>query len=252
MRIHSHTTFEPESHLDRSILSAVLRLISAGAAQGLAAALVPRFEVDAHCEVHASFMPVGAVEEKMLAGEPADVVVSSEAMLDRLAREGRVERGTLGRLGRVSTGIAVRAGEPVPAIDTEPRLCSALSSARRIFIPDPERATAGIHFVKVLRTLGLHEKLAPRLAASANGAAAMAALAADASGGGLGCTQVTEILNTAGVTLVGALPAPLELSTAYAAAVSAMAGELALARRFAALLAAPETERLRSAAGFEP
>lgn len=209
------------------------------------------FERDARCEIRARFMPVGALAETLIAGEACDVVVSSEAMLQRFAREARVDGAAIARLGSVHTGIAVKTDENVPAIDTEDRLRAALSAAPRLYVPDPERATAGIHFVKVLRALGLYDRLASRLAAHTNGVAAMTALAAARERGALGCTQITEILYTAGVTLVGALPAPFALATAYAAAVSASAAERELAHRFVAMLAAPANARARRAAGFE-
>lgn len=228
----------------------VLRLLSAGAAQGLANQLAPRLRAVAAAELHGTFMPAGAVREKFLAGEACDVVVTTPAMLDEFARDGRVDRSTIASLGYVHTAIAVRGGDPAPAIDTPERLGAAVSSARRIFLPDPQRATAAIHFVKVLRKLGLYESLGARLSAHPNGAAAMTALASTAEPGSLGCTQSTEILATRGVTLVGALPAPFDLATVYAGAVCTSACDAGVARRFLALLCGPEGSELRRAAGF--
>src|SRR5512146_249576 len=232
-------------------MGCVLRLLSAGAAQGLMKALAPAFERDMRCEVDARFMPVGALEEALVAGEPCDVVVSSEAMLRRFASQARVDAATIARLGAVCTGIAVKVGEPLPVIDTEARLRAAFSAAPRLYVPDPQRATAGIHCVKVLRALGIYDRLAPRLASHANGVAAMTALAASEERGALGCTQLTEILYTAGVTLVGAFPQRFALGTVYAAAVSAAAAESDLAHRFVAMVAAPANANARRAAGFE-
>src|SRR5262245_7547250 len=188
-------------------MNRVLRLLSAGAAQGLVNGLAPRLRAATGAELSATFMPVGALREKFLAGEACDVVVTTPAMLEEFARDGSVERSTVASIGCVRTAIAVRKGDAAPAIDTPERLGAALSSARRIFLADPQRATAGIHFVKVLRALGLDERLGERLSAHPSGAAAMAALASTVDSDCLGCTQATEILATPGVTLVGALPA---------------------------------------------
>ncbi|HET9762629.1 MAG TPA: substrate-binding domain-containing protein [Casimicrobiaceae bacterium] len=228
-----------------------LRLLSAGAAQGLTKALAPAFERDMQCAVDARFMPVGALEEALVAGEPCDVVVSSEAMLQRFAREARVDAATIARLGAVYTGIAVKVSEPLPTIESEERLRAALLAAPRLYVPDPQRATAGIHCVKVLRALGIYDRLASRLASHANGVAAMTALAASKERGALGCTQLTEILYTAGVTLVGALPQPFALGTVYATAVSASAVEADLGRRFVAMLSTAAHAEARRQAGFE-
>lgn len=230
---------------------AELHLLSAGAAQAVAGALAPAFRAATRVEVRASFQPVGALKEKFLAGEPCDVIVSTAAMLEEFARDARVDAATLLPLGRVHTGIAVRTGERAPAIGDRHELRAALEHAARIYVPDPERATAGIHFVKVLRGLGLYAVLAPRLAAYPNGAAAMAALAASTESDGLGCTQVTEIKFTRGVTLVGALPPEFELATLYAAAVSGSAREPEQALRLVRMLGGTESAQLRREAGFE-
>jgi molybdate transport system substrate-binding protein len=133
-------------------------------------------------------------------------------------------------------------------------LREVLAGASALYCPDVERATAGIHFVGVLKTLGIHERVAARLKPYPNGATAMAAMAKAEPIGhsrAVGCTQVTEILYTPGVTLVATLPAEVALTTTYSAAVSRGAGNAELARRFASLLTGTETIELRRAGGFE-
>ena len=78
----------------------------------------------------------------------------------------------------------------------------------------------------------------------------MRALADTTGPGAVGCTQVTEILYTPGVDLVGPLPADFTLATMYSVAVGTHAPQPALARRFAALLAGPATQKLRERGGF--
>jgi molybdate transport system substrate-binding protein len=228
-----------------------LHLLSAGAAQSVAAALIPAFNAATGTRVHATFRPVGALREMLLAAKPCDVLVSTAEMLDDFARDGRVVAASIRPLGRVQTGIAVRLGEPAPAIGSRYLLRASLAAATGIYVPDPERSTAGIHFVKMLRALGLHDDLAPRLHAYPNGASAMEALAKSRGSGLIGCTQVTEINATPGVTLVGTLPAPFELATTYAIATCTSARDPELARRFVQLLAGPESLGLRRDAGFD-
>lgn len=228
-----------------------LAILCAGAAKGLVATLRPAFRAATGLEVIGSFGAVGAMREKLLAGAPCDVVVLTAALLKDLEREGRVLPETGAALGRVSTGIAVRAGDPVPAIVDASSLRAALVQASRLLFPDPERATAGIHFVEVLRRLGIHDDVAPRLIAFPNGAAAMQALAEATEPGAIGCTQITEINYTHGVMLAGPLPPGFELATIYAAAVSAGARMPGPARRFVQLLSGPEARDTRVRGGFE-
>jgi molybdate transport system substrate-binding protein len=84
-----------------------------------------------------------------------------------------------------------------------------------------------------------------------NGSTAMRALAATDEPGAIGCTQITEIRYTPGVTLVGALPKEFELATVYSAAVTTAARDPALARQWVAMITARENRSVRESAGFE-
>ena len=229
----------------------MLPVLCAGAAKGLVLALEPSFAAATGTGIDATFGAVGALREKLLAGAPCDAVVLSSALIETLEHEGRVVPGSAVTLGVVRTGIAVRAGEPAPDIHDAAALRSSLASASRLFFPDPERSTAGIHFVTVLRRLGVHDEVRDRCATFPNGAAAMQALAQSREDGELGCTQVTEINYTRGIALVGALPKGFDLATAYVAAVCARAHDPGSAEAFVRMLGNADTRDLRRRGGFE-
>jgi len=228
-----------------------LNLLCAGAAQGLVRALAPRLLDELGATVSGRFGAVGAMKEAFDAGEPCDLIVLTQAMIGEMAQQGLVEPATLAPLGRVRTGVAVRGGTPHPDVTTPEALARALGAADALYFPDPQRATAGIHFERVLRELGLLQALGPRLRTFPNGATAMRELAAAASAAPIGCTQVSEILYTPGVELVAPLPARFELATVYTAAVSARAGNAGLAARVVAVLAGAQAAALREGSGFE-
>ena len=58
-------------------------------------------------------------------------------------------------IGTVETAVAVRDGDALPAVGDADALRAALLAADEIHFPDPEQATAGIHFAKVMRDLGI-------------------------------------------------------------------------------------------------
>ena len=223
-----------------------LAFVSAGAAQGLVAALAAKHAV----QVEGSFGAVGAMQEKFLAGDPCDVVILTAAQIGELARARRVLRETAADLGAVSTSIAVREGDAAPFVSDPAALAAALRAADGLYFPDPAKATAGIHFAGVLQKLGIAEEVAPRVRTFPNGATAMREMAR-AGGHPVGCTQATEILATPGVRLVAPLPSGLELQTMYTAAVSARSAQAEAARRFVGILAADASRPLRAAAGFQ-
>lgn len=228
-----------------------LHLLSGGAAQGVVDALWPQFSADTGAELKGAFGAVGLMKDRFLAGEPCDVLILTEALIDGLAQSGHVDAGTATPLGRVKTGIAVRAGDRSPDVSSVAGLKAALLDARGIYFPDPEKATAGIHFVNVLRQLGIHADVEKKLRPYPNGATAMRHLAQSDEAGLIGCTQVTEILYTDGVKLVAALPKEFELATVYTAVVPMQAAHPQIARRLVALLGAAQSRAVRENAGFE-
>ena len=196
-----------------------LRILAGGAAQPLVERLRPTlgFAVDG------TFSAVGAMRDKLLAGEPADLVILSRALIEGLAKSGHIVASSMADVARVATAVAVRAGDPVPAIGDKAGLAAALEAADEIHFPDPALATAGIHFAKVMRELGVWSRGQGRLKLAPNGNTAMRALAASTARRPIGCTQETEIRATPGVVLAAPLPPGCDLVTVYAAAVSANA-----------------------------
>ena len=228
-----------------------LNILSAGASKGLVESLQAKFAAETGVGIHGTFRAVGTIKEKALAGEPCDVIILTAAMIDELARFGRVLIESVAPLGRVRTAIAVREGDSLPDISSGAALRKLFLGSAAIYIPDAERATAGIHLVKVLHALGIYEKVKPRLRSYPNGAMAMRELAQSAESPTIGCTQVTEIRYTPGVTLVGPLPAEFELATTYAVGVYFKAHQPELAHTFAELLSGEATRELRLTCGFE-
>ncbi len=228
-----------------------LRILCAGAAQSVVTALAEPFRSETGYELDCLFGAVGAKKARLLAGTPADLIVLTRALIEGLAAEGRVLAHSCADLGRVRTGIAVRNGDPLPDIANSSALRGTLLAADGIFFPDPHKATAGIHFARVLSSLGIASKVEPRLKTYPNGATAMRELAQAEGVRVTGCTQVTEINNTPGVVLAGLLPREFDLATAYSVGVCTGAAAPDAAWRFIDLLTGEPSRTLRAEAGFE-
>ena len=231
-------------------MARTLRILSGGAAQGLVSRLQPEFEKKHDCRLEGTFGAVGAMKEKLLAGSACDLLILTQALIEDLGAQGRADASSARAVGRVPTGVALKEKRAPVTVRTAEDLKALLQAAPAIYFPDPAKATAGIHFMKVLQALGLAED-SQRLRTFPNGATAMAALAQASEPEAVGCTQVTEILMTPGVRLTGLLPPPHELVTTYTAAVAAGAQEAALARELIAALTAPEAAETRKRCGFD-
>jgi molybdate transport system substrate-binding protein len=226
-----------------------LHLLCAGAAKGLVLALRSEFERASGVELIGTFGAVGALREQFDRGVPCDAIVLTRTMLDGMAGAGDIDAASLCEIGWVHTGVAVPLAAPAAAVHDAPALRALLGRASAIYLPDPERATAGIHALKVLRELD--QARPARLRPRANGAAAMAALAAAGDDAAVGITQVSEILYTPGLRLVGTLPPPHALATLYGAAVARTATQRELAANLLSVLCAPQHMGLRQRCGFE-
>src|SRR5215218_7079930 len=100
----------------------MLRLVSAGAAQGLVEAIAR----DHGIEVGGTFGAVGAMQEKLDAGEPADIVILTRRQIETLARDARVLGPSVADLGMVPTAIGVPEARALPDVSTEEALRVAL------------------------------------------------------------------------------------------------------------------------------
>lgn len=232
-------------------MSKTIHLLSGGAAKGLVSALQADFLEQTGFGITGSFNAVGLMKDQFLAGAPCDVVILTDALIKQLAAEGHVLAGSEQPLGLVKTGIAVKEGAVSPPLDNADQLRTALQAATAIYFPDPVKATAGIHFMKVLRDLGIDAALAGRLRPCANGAAAMQALSQAQEPDAIGCTQVSEIIFAPGVRLAASLPKAFELATVYSAAVCTRAAHPQAGAALIELLTSQEAAGLRSAGGFE-
>jgi len=228
-----------------------MKVLSGGAAAAVVKDVQDQFRQLTGHTVEASFSAVGAMRDQLLAGAPCDLVILTRALVAQLVASGHVRAGTERSLGTVRTGIAVKAGQAHPAIGSRDGLAAALRAARGIYFPDPQNATAGIHFMRVLNVLGLDQSHASALRAYPNGATAMAAMAQSDEAGLIGCTQVTEINYTPGVELVGALPSEFELATDYTLGICSACAAPEQARILADLLTGPASEAIRRKGGFE-
>lgn len=217
----------------------VLRILSGGAAHGLVEGLRASFEATTGCRIEGTFGAVGAMKARLLAGEPADLMILSRALTDELVRDGHLVAASVTDVATVATAVAVRSGDPEPDIADKAGLVAVLLAADAIHFPDPAQATAGIHFAKVIRELGIWDQVAGRLHTAPNGATAMRELSASTARRPIGCTQETEIRGTPGLALVAPLPPGCDLVTVYTAAVTTTARAAAEAGQFISASARP-------------
>ena len=230
---------------------ATIRILSGGAAQAVVEKIGADFQRATGHEISAEFSAVGAMKEKLLAGDPADIMILTAALIDGLIESGHIVSRSRADLGRVGTGVAVRAGTPMPNVSNAAVLRGNILAATVIACPDPAVATAGKVVMAMLDKLGIAAEVRGRMKFFPNGYAAMRWLASSTGTLELGITQVTEILPNPGVALAGQMPADLQTKTIYTAGLVTSASQPYLGREFIARLTAHEAQPVLAAAGYE-
>ena len=97
---------------------------------------------------------------------------------------------------------------------------------------------------------GIADEVAERLRPHPNGATAMRELARAPERRPIGCTQITEILNTPGIVGVGPLPGEFALAAVYAVGIATASPHPEPARQFVGLLTGAAAGALRGRLGF--
>ncbi len=228
----------------------ILHILSAGAAQAVVEQTIAAFKRDTGIEAAADYGAVGAMKAKALGGVPVDVIVLTNSMIDELIASGFVAAGR-SDLGKVGTGVAVRAGVAKPDIANADSLRAALRAASVITFPDPAIATAGKIVMQCFEKLGISAEVKDRLKLFPNGNAAMNWLAANGDARAIGITQNTEILPIKSVSYVGPLPDEFQAKATYSAGCVASGAQSAAAKDFISRLTSPAARPMLAAAGYE-
>lgn len=238
--------------LDAAARADDLVVLAAGATESTVRDVLGAFEKESgHRVVTLSFGAVGKLRDRLQAGERADVVVVTPAVLEQLEARRLVRAGSRVDMGRVGGGVAVRAGAPRPAVGTPEELKRALLDAAEVYYADPATATAGAHLLQVADRLGVGAEVRRKGRVAPGGREAMQAMARSGDRA-IGLTQISEILSVPQVILVGPYPGDLQRMTTYSGVVAAGAAHPEAAAAFLRFLSGPLARARFARAGFEP
>lgn len=229
-----------------------LRFLAAGATEASVRDEIHLFETQSGLTLEYEFGAVGALRDKVIAGDAADVVVVTPAIIAMLEAQQLVRAGSRVDLGQIGGGIAVRAQDPVPAITTADELKQALLDADEVYYADPAVATAGAALMKVVDTLGIGDQVRAKGKIAAGGKEAMQNMTRSTAARVIGATQISEIKSVPESKLVGQYPPPLQVKTTYAAIVLQRSQRVDDATKLIQFFAGAEFQGRLAQSGFEP
>jgi molybdate transport system substrate-binding protein len=202
-----------------------------------------------HGGVPVQFESVGGVDaaKRIQAGEPFDLVVLASEAIDKLVAAGRVVPGS--KVDLVSSGVAccVRAGAPRPDIGSEDALRQAvLASPSLGYSTGP----SGVALTRLFERWGIADQVRDRIVQAPPGVP-VGTLVANGDVA-LGFQQLSELMNLAGIDVIGPLPDPVQITTVFSAGLCAGSPHADAVRHLLAFMVSPETADLKRSNGMAP
>jgi len=230
--------------------AAEIKLLCAVALHPAMAALIPDFEKSSGHKVTIAYGTAGAVADRVLKGEAADIVISAVPAIGQLQAQGKVVAGDRVNIAKVGVGVFVRKGAAKPDISSADAFKNSMLAARSIAYPDPAGGGAsGIYVASLLERLGIAAEMKPKTklfpptevlyASVANGEVE------------IGFNQISEILAQPTVELAGPLPSAIQNFTQFAPAIVTGSSQTDAARALITFLSSPASQRVLKAKGFE-
>jgi molybdate transport system substrate-binding protein len=229
--------------------AAELTVLSARGVRQVVAVVTGDFQHTAAHTVWLSYPGSEGLVPRAASG-PADVVIAPLPEIEELEARGMVDRGSRVILGRVSLGVAVRAGTPLPDVSTPTTLRRAVLLATSLAYVDPEHDAVGRHVVDALAAIGIAPLVRPKTTFVSDGTRAVEAVGRGETA--LAIAAVSEIRGAADVALAGSLPASLQLTVVYAAAMHARSATPDAAAALLRHLAGDAARARLGAGGLEP
>jgi len=182
--------------------------------------------------VEAVFGTTAELKARMEGGEIFDVAILTAAAIDDLAEKRIVLAETRAEVGRSGAGVAIRAGARRPDVSSAEAFRRTLLAAKSVAYVGSS-VTAG-YLRDIFKRLGIVREMKAKSMVLSGMLAAEAVAKGDAE---LALTQISEIVDVAGVELAGPFPPELQVYTVFTAAVSPSAREPQAARELVARLA---------------
>jgi molybdate transport system substrate-binding protein len=180
-------------------------------------------------------------------GEAFDFVVLAADVIEQLAADGRVARGSRTDLARSAVAIAVAAGATRPDVSSASSIRDAVLRAGSIGY---STGPSGAHLVRLFERWGIADAIASRIVQASPGLPVGTLVArGDVE---LGFQQLSELMHLPGIDVIGLLPAEIQAVTVFSAGICTASNCPAAAEALLSFLASPEADATKRRHGMEP
>lgn len=192
---------------------------------------------------------VGGVDaaKRVAAGEAFDAVFLAADAIDKLIASGHAVAGSRVDLVDSGVAIAVRAGTAAPDISSEEALKRAVLAAANVGY---STGPSGVALVKLFERWGIAQELQGRLVQAPPGIPVGTLVARGEVA--LGFQQLSELIHLQGITVVGPMPAAVQITTTFSGAVCTTSQQAGAVRELLAFMASPEAAEAKRRNGMDP
>ncbi len=227
--------------------AADLKVLSTPTLKGVIADFTVAFQKETNNVLSVDFEGVPVLKRRIESGEAFDVALLLPAIVDDLAKQGKLAAGTRADIARTAAGIAVRTGATKLKVDTRDDLKAALLSAKGLSYSSD--SASGTYFLGLLARLGIEAETKPRLIPVAGRSPVDLVASGEAE---MTVITVPNIIGVTGVELGGLLPEELQNYTTFSAAIAAGTKQPTAAAQFIAFLRSPSAIAAIRKRGLDP
>jgi len=222
-----------------------MRVLSSLAIKEAYLELQPQFEKQAGLKVQTEWLGMVDIVKRVKAGEVADLLIASQKVMGELKSLGKVSEVV--DLAKSGVAVAVKKGAKRPDIGSAEAVKRALRAAKSIGYSS---GPSGVYLVELFQKWGIAEELKPKSTQTPPGTAVGPLVASGQVE--IGFQQMSELLPTAGIDILGPLPAEIQTITTFSGGVHAAAKEADAARAWLAFLTAPQSAAVLRKHGMDP
>ncbi|MCA0304555.1 MAG: substrate-binding domain-containing protein [Proteobacteria bacterium] len=232
--------------------AADIRVITSGAFTEAYKKLVPLYEAATGNKVTSAFgASVGnapdSIPSRLGRGETFDVLILSDAGLEAMVKEGRIQPGSRVDLALSQIGAAVKKGTPKPDISTVEALKKTLMEAKSVAW---SASASGVYLSEVLwPKLGVAEQMAKTGKKILSERVGAVVARGDAE---LGFQQVSELIYFKELDFIGTLPEAVQQTIHFSAGLGKDAQNVEAAKQLVRFLSSPAVADIVRATGLDP
>lgn len=222
-----------------------MKVLSSLAIKAAYLELAPQFEKARGTKVETEWVGMVDIRKRMHAGEAADLVIGSAALIDELIHAGKLRAGSRVDLVKSGVGMAVKKGARRPDISSVEAFTRSLLAAKSIVYSS---GPSGVYLAGLFERLGIAAELKSRMQQMPPGA-----LVGELAARGekeVAFQQIPELRQVEGLDIVGPLPPEIQAVTVFAGGIPATSKEPETAQALLAFLSAPSSAAAVRKHGF--